>query len=136
MQSPSKNVHVQLTTKIQQADMSETFTFSEPGQLIQKDQITYLRYTEHAEIETPIIIKFNPDQTVRLSRQGTSQVHLDLNPKQTTTTTYITPVGHLPLMVKTLHLTSDLLNGTLITQYQLYQNDQLVGDYHLKLTFD
>lgn len=133
-------IQVQLKTTIQQADEIETFTFNEPGTLIQKNDHLYLRFSESVPVKTPILIKLEPkNNLMHLNRQGQSQLNLVLNPKRLTKVHYQTPLGLLPLEVKTNNLdfsmASDISSGEIKTRYQLFQNQQLVGNYTFHLIY-
>lgn len=136
----SRLIKVQLKTTIQQADDIETFTFNETGTLIQKNGHLYLRFNESVPVETPVLIKLEPKNNImHLNRQGQSQLNLVLNPKHFTKVHYQTPLGLLPLEVKTndleFSLASDVSTGEIKTRYQLYQNQQLVGNYTFHLIY-
>lgn len=131
----SKNIQINLTNIIKQDDNSETFHFDEFGTLTTIRDHSYIRFTETAPVTTPVTVKINPDQTIAITRNGQSKLQLVLDLNNSNTIHYQTPIGMIMMIVKTTKLSIDLTKGAIFAEYQLWQTDQIVGQYTFDLHF-
>ena len=105
-----------------------------------KNDHVYLRYTENiAEQQTKVRFKFEPD-SVRLHRTGDGQqTQLVFVLEQQVPAFYQTPAGQMHLATYTTQLQTAIdpekAQGKIAIDYQLIANDQIVGEYALRLQF-
>ena len=105
-----------------------------------KNDHVYLRYTENiAEQQTKVRFKFEPD-SVRLHRTGDGQqTQLVFVLDQQVPAFYQTPAGQMHLATYTTQLQTAIdpekAQGKIAIDYQLIANDQIVGEYALRLQF-
>ena len=72
-------IHVTVETKITQDGETETHDFSEEGQLVEINDLMYVRYLEHLDQqETPVTFKITDDKHVRLTRKAANDLMLIL----------------------------------------------------------
>lgn len=139
-QTQKQMVQLSLTTTVRQDDDVETFNFDTEGELLVKNDHVYLRYTETiAEQQTKVRFKFEPD-SVRLHRTGDGQqTQLVFVLDQQVPAFYQTPAGQMHLATYTTQLQiaidSEKAQGKIAIDYQLIANDQIVGEYALRLQF-
>lgn len=139
-QTQKQMVQLSLTTTVRQDDDVETFNFDTEGELLVKNDHVYLRYTENiAEQQTKVRFKFEPD-SVRLHRTGDGQqTQLVFVLEQQVPAFYQTPAGQMHLATYTTQLQtaidSEKAQGKIAIDYQLIANDQIVGEYALRLQF-
>ncbi|MDI6495188.1 DUF1934 domain-containing protein [Leuconostoc lactis] len=139
-QTQKQMVQLSLTTTVRQDDDVETFNFDTEGELLVKNDHVYLRYTENiAEQQTKVRFKFEPD-SVRLHRTGDGQqTQLVFVLDQQVPAFYQTPAGQMHLATYTTQLQtaidSEKAQGKIAIDYQLIANDQIVGEYALRLQF-
>lgn len=139
-QTQKQMVQLSLTTTVRQDDDVETFNFDTAGELLVKNDHVYLRYTENiAEQQTKVRFKFEPD-SVRLHRTGDGQqTQLVFVLDQQVPAFYQTPAGQMHLATYTTQLQTAIdpekAPGKIAIDYQLIANDQIVGEYALRLQF-
>ena len=139
-QTQKQMVQLSLTTTVRQDDDVETFNFDTEGELLVKNDHVYLRYTETiAEQQTKVRFKFEPD-SVRLHRTGDGQqTQLVFVLEQQVPAFYQTPAGQMHLATYTTQLQTAIdpekAQGEITIDYQLIANDQIVGEYALRLQF-
>ena len=139
-QTQKQMVQLSLTTTVRQDDDVETFNFDTAGELLVKNDHVYLRYTETiAEQQTKVRFKFEPD-SVHLHRTGDrQQTQLVFVLEQQVPAFYQTPAGQMHLATYTTQLQtaidSEKAQGKIAIDYQLIANDQIVGEYALRLQF-
>jgi len=139
-QTQKQMVQLSLTTTVRQDDDVETFNFDTAGELLVKNDHVYLRYTENiAEQQTKVRFKSEPD-SVRLHRTGDGQqTQLVFVLDQQVPAFYQTPAGQMHLATYTTQLQtaidSEKAQGKIAIDYQLIANDQIVGEYALRLQF-
>lgn len=139
-QTQKQMVQLSLTTTVRQDDDVETFNFDTEGELLVKNDHVYLRYTETiAEQQTKVRFKFEPD-SVRLQRTGDGQqTQLAFVLEQQVPAFYQTPAGQMHLATYMTQLQtaidSEKAQGKIAIDYQLIANDQIVGEYALRLQF-
>ena len=139
-QTQKQMVQLSLTATVRQDDDVETFNFDTAGELLVKNDHVYLRYTENiAEQQTKVRFKFEPD-SVRLHRTGDGQqTQLVFVLDQQVPAFYQTPAGQMHLATYTTQLQtaidSEKAQGKIAIDYQLIANDQIVGEYALRLQF-
>lgn len=139
-QTQKQVVQLSLTTTVRQDDDVETFNFDTEGELLVKNDHVYLRYTETiAEQQTKVRFKFEPD-SVRLQRTGDGQqTQLVFVLEQQVPAFYQTPAGQMHLATYMTQLQtaidSEKAQGKIAIDYQLIANDQIVGEYALRLQF-
>lgn len=139
-QTQKQMVQLSLTTTVRQDDDVETFNFDTEGELLVKNGHVYLRYTETiAEQQTKVRFKFEPD-SVRLHRTGDGQqTQLVFALDQQVPAFYQTPAGQMHLATYTTQLQTAIdpekAQGKIAIDYQLIANDQIVGEYALRLQF-
>ncbi|MDR3191300.1 MAG: DUF1934 domain-containing protein [Lactobacillaceae bacterium] len=132
-------LHVQTT--ITQGSEHEDFTFDVPGTILTNAETHFIRYDELTSdgASIPVMLKINPDQTARLTRNGQSNLQLVFDLTEPQTSKYLTPMGTLNLTVLTDALDIDFANGLtrgdITVKYQLLQDQQKVGDYVFNLSF-
>lgn len=138
---PTKKQLVQLSfaTKITQDGEVENFQFETAGELLVKNGQIFLRYTEIlAEQQTQVRFKFESN-AVRLSRTGVGQTKLVFIPETKVPAFYQTPAGQMHLETYTTDLSVQIDDkeghGQIEINYQLIANDQVVGEYELRLQF-
>lgn len=139
-QTQKQMVQLSLTTTVRQDDDVETFNFDTEGELLVKNDHVYLCYTENiAEQQTKVRFKFEPD-SVRLHRTGDGQqTQLVFALEQQVPAFYQTPAGQMHLATYTTQLQTAIdpekAQGKIAIDYQLIANDQIVGEYALRLQF-
>lgn len=139
-QTQKQMVQLSLTTTVRQDDDVETFNYDTEGELLVKNDHVYLRYTETiAEQQTKVRFKFEPD-SVRLQRTGDGQqTQLVFVLEQQVPAFYQTPAGQMHLATYMTQLQtaidSEKAQGKIAIDYQLIANDQIVGEYALRLQF-
>ena len=136
-------IKLHLHTSIIQADQQEEHTFDENGEITQVGNALYIRYFETSEGQgLPVMVKIANDGTVQLTRGNSktdTQVKLYFNSNTPTLANYRTPYGRLPIKVVTNHLVVKIkekpLSGEVNVMYQLFDQEQNIGDYRLRLLF-
>ncbi|CAM3182767.1 DUF1934 domain-containing protein [Leuconostoc rapi] len=135
------DVNIYLKTSINQAGDTEVFEFQTVGELLVKNDVAFLRYTEVIADQTPtnVLFKLESDK-VRLNRSGDSLTKLAFRKGQRLQAYYQTPAGQMQLETDTTALAADIDSkqniGILTMSYDLYANDALVGQYDIRLQFN
>lgn len=106
------------------------------GQIVEKNNVKYLRYTEEHESRTiTTTIKLAGQQSF-IMRKGAVNMRLPLNVTQRETGHYNSEAGSIPLWVDTHRLQYTYDNKSQFdVQYDLYVGGQQTGTYTLNLTF-
>ena len=138
-------INIKLATTVVQEGTEEKHNFDVAGFSVEKGGHTYLRYEETHQVEgnqltVPVTIKLASDGMVHLTRTAAGQrMKFVFSEVEPTITHYATPYGMMPLMVKTIAMRRSVENegtsGTLVVDYELYQDEEKVGDYNLNLVF-
>ncbi|MFC6316168.1 DUF1934 domain-containing protein [Lapidilactobacillus achengensis] len=136
-------VHLQMSTRIEQAGEITAHHFDEPGQLVQMGSTLYLRYRERdpeTGAQTPVTMKIQGDGLVILTRgQADLRLQLHFHPTERMTTAYKTPYGEIPVTTATTlmesRIKSEPLHGEVAIDYQLFSEKELLGKYQLRLIF-
>lgn len=133
------DVKVHLKTKIRQGNDIEDFQFDTDGQLLLKNGALYLRYTEIIDDQTTQVMFKIDDERVRLNRSGETTTKLAFVKSQRVPALYQTPAGQMQIETLTTLLANhfDLANwrGEVDVDYVLYANQQIVGQYEIRLQF-
>ncbi|WP_252902753.1 DUF1934 domain-containing protein [Paucilactobacillus hokkaidonensis] len=132
-------MQVKLKTTIVQDDEKQQFDFDEPGQLVQLQDIYYLRYQEGTK-KIPVTFKFDTDGDIYLTRNATNRTRFQFSPNQTFETHYQSEYGLIKLAVKTLKILQEVDfkagQGKIAIDYQLLSQNQLLGMYQIRLQFN
>jgi len=134
------NVTIYLKTTINQAGESEVFEFDTTGELLIKNGVIFLRYTEviAGQSQTKVLFKIAGDHG-RLNRSGEGSTKLAFTEGQRLPAHYQTPAGQMQLETYTTTLSSQFdltqLSGLANISYELYANDAIVGQYDILLQF-
>ncbi|WP_294974827.1 DUF1934 domain-containing protein [uncultured Leuconostoc sp.] len=134
------NVTIYLKTTINQAGESEIFEFDTTGEMLIKNGVIFLRYTENiaGQSQTKVLFKIAGDYA-RLNRSGDGSTKLAFTAGQRLPAHYQTPVGQMQLETYTTTLSSQFdltqLSGLANISYELYANDTIVGQYDILLQF-
>lgn len=133
-------IHVTVETKITQDGETETHDFSEEGQLVEINDLMYVRYLEHLDQqETPVTFKITDDKHVRLTRKVANDLMLDFVEGEKTKNHYQTPYGRMEIGALAQKVDVEVEHGApkghIFVDYALYSNNEKVGDYQIKLHF-
>lgn len=134
-------VSIHLKTKVQQHGEVQEFLFDLQGQIVQIGDTLYIRYKELQEDgqEIPVTIKVLPDGDVQLTRAGEVRLRLKFAYRTRKETTYNTPYGvmYFGTYTKNLHvsLKDRPVSGQVLIDYDLYNADELMGEYSISLDF-
>ncbi|KRL01836.1 DUF1934 domain-containing protein [Liquorilactobacillus capillatus] len=113
------------------------------GQLFQMGPSLYLRYLEENEKsadEATVTFKISENGIVQLiRRQADMQSKLYFGDKQRIAALYRTTAGDIPIETITPKLSVEIrenpLSGVIKIDYALYNNEELLGNYKLRLQF-
>ncbi|KRM71269.1 DUF1934 domain-containing protein [Lacticaseibacillus brantae] len=139
-------VQIHLETFVTQEGETEQNIFDEPGTVVQLGDALYIRYQETND-ETgesmPVTLKIKSSDDVSLSRgssEGDTQLKLHFVNERRIVTRYRTPYGIIPVETATpridMQLRDNPLGGEVYIEYQLFANNDLVGNYRLRLIFN
>ncbi|GMA69425.1 hypothetical protein GCM10025879_06710 [Leuconostoc litchii] len=133
------DVEIHLKTKIRQENEIERFDFQTTGKLFLKNNALYLRYTEVIEDQkTQIMFKFSDGQ-IRMNRSGDIITKFSFVKSERIPALYQTPTGQMQLETLTTLLATDFdlkkLYGEVAIDYILYANQQVIGQYEVRLQF-
>jgi len=139
-------VQIHLETFVTQDEETEQNIFDEPGTVVQLGDSLYIRYQE-TDDETgttmPVTLKIKGPDDVSLSRgssEGDTQLKLHFVNERRIVTRYRTPYGIIPVETATprmdMQLQENPFGGEVYIEYQLYANNEHVGDYRLRLIFN
>ncbi|WP_429970508.1 DUF1934 domain-containing protein [Fructilactobacillus sp. Tb1] len=136
-----QDIHVVVDTKITQDGETESHHFAETGQLAEINNVMYIRYVEHFQgQETPVTFKISGEHHVRLTRKAANDLMLEFVEGEKTKNHYQTPYGKMTIgaLAKKVDVdaTHKELEGNINVDYELYTNDEKVGDYQIKLHFN
>ena len=129
-------IQIQLTSVIRSFEgETDKYEMWLEGQLTEKRDAHYIRYTEEQEAGTiTTIIKITEDAAL-IMRSGAVKMRLPLHKKDPQTGHYTSAAGEMPLDIITKQLEHDTANGEFSTQYELAISGQTVGLYTLKITY-
>lgn len=138
-------ITIHLETYVSQDDNDEKHVFDEPGTLVQLGDTLYIRYREinkEERTDYPVTLKLRGDGDVQLTRgasDGDTQLKLHFANERRILTRYRTPYGIIPVETVTpridVRMTENPLAGEIYIEYQLFANQQHLGDYRLRLIF-
>lgn len=134
----STNVKIKLRSSILPTEGdAETYEMWLEGQIIVKNEMSYLRYEEvqdDKKIQTTI--KLTEDRPV-IMRSGAVNMRLPLNITQQERGHYDSQYGSIPLITKTheIAILSDETSRTFKTTYDLIIGGNAVGNYTLDIKF-
>lgn len=135
------DISIQLKTEVKQDDERKDFFFDLTGQIVKIGDTLYIRYKETLEEgeETPVTIKIEPDGKIQLIRSGELRMRLKFAYQERLETMYRTPYGLFEITTFTHNLRFSLkdqpISGSIIIDYDLYSQNEKVGEYHLELEF-
>ena len=139
-------IQIHLETFVTQGEDNETHVFDEPGTWVQMGNALYIRYQEvdeDAGTSMPVTMKLREDGDVQLSRgssNGDTQLKLFFANEKRVLTRYRTPYGIIPVETVTpridVRMTTEPVAGEVYIEYQLFANNQHLGDYRLRLQFN
>ena len=131
-----KPIQIQLTSVIRSFEgETDKYEMWLEGQLTEKRDAHYIRYTEEQEggsIKT--IIKITEDAAL-IMRSGAVTMRLPLHREVTQTGHYNSPAGEMPLDIHTKQLMHNKAVGEFSTQYELAISGQTVGLYTLTINY-
>jgi len=135
-------VMIHLETHIKQDEDVSDYRLDVDGQLVQMGSNLYLRYLEpnkETGEQTPVTMKFTPDGEVHLTRKAEAELRLHFVSGKRVTARYNTPYGIMPIETVTPYLETSFqekpFSGNVKIDYLLYANDDLVGNYKIRLQF-
>jgi len=134
-------ISIQLKTEVKQGGETKDFFFDLTGQIVKIGDTLYIRYKEiqEGEEETPVTIKIEPDGKIQLIRSGELRMRLKFAYQEKIETMYRTPYGLFEITTFTHNLRFSLkdqpVSGSMIIDYDLYSQNEKVGEYHLSLEF-
>ncbi|MBP2098028.1 DUF1934 domain-containing protein [Enterococcus rivorum] len=134
-------VSIQLKTVVKQAGEKNEFYFDVAGQIIKMGNTLYIRYKEEQESgeAIPVTIKVEPDGKIQLIRAGELRMRLKFGYQERLETIYRTPYGLFQISTFSHNVRFSLkdqpTSGSILIDYDLYSQDEKVGEYHLELEF-
>ena len=136
-----KDVKINLTNDISNGKNTEKYSSEQIGKAIIINNILYLKYNESDAPFFPVIFKIN-NTNIKLKRgnqKTNSHFIMEFNNKKPTLSYYYTPYGKIFFKVKTnkifFKLKNSPLSGMLKLKYQLFDYNEIVGNYKLVLYF-
>ncbi|KRO17280.1 DUF1934 domain-containing protein [Lacticaseibacillus saniviri] len=139
-------IQIHLETYVTQEGETEQHLFDEPGTLVQMGDNLYIRYQETDEesgTTYPVTLKVQGDGDIQLSRGASdsdTQLKLHFVNERRIITRYRTPYGVIPVETATpridMEFTDDPVSGEIYVEYQLFANEQHLGDYRMRLLFN
>ena len=139
--SQGTDVSIQLKTIVNQENEKKEFFFDLIGQIVKIGDTLYIRYKEELEGERPtsVTIKVEPDGKIQLIRAGELRMRLKFAYQERLETTYKTPYGLFQITTFTKNLRFSLkdqpVSGTILIDYDLFSQNEKIGEYHLELEF-
>lgn len=134
-------IKVLITNQTKQQGEIEEFKEEITGKYYVKNENIFIRYQENSKAS--VTFKVMADGKVQLTRQGNgNQLRLIFGKDFSFETNYQTAYGMIPLMARTVSLDVTLNHdqtapaGTIAIDYQLYSQNNLVGEYQLRLQFN
>ncbi|MBU7455063.1 DUF1934 domain-containing protein [Leuconostoc fallax] len=137
-----EQINVHLTTKVCLDNEVEEFSFDTLGQLIVKNEAVYIRYTETLpdQPQVHVTFKFDPNGSIRLMRSGDVKTVMTFVDSKEVPASYETPSGRMTMATRTTLLATALdtanLRGETAIDYILTANEQLIGQYEIRLQFN
>ncbi len=139
-------ISIHLETFVTQDGDTEHHVFDEPGTLVQLNDTLYIRYREEdkeAGTNYPVTLKLRGNGEVQLSRGSANddiELKLHFANERRVLTQYRTPFGVIPVETVTprldVRMTTAPLAGEIYIEYQLFAQNQHVGDYRMRLLFN
>lgn len=139
--SQGTTVSIQLKTIVNQEDDKKEFFFDLDGQIVKIGDTLYIRYKEELEDGNPtsVTIKVEPDGKIQLIRAGELRMRLKFGYQERLETTYKTPYGLFQITTFTKNLRFSLkdqpVSGSILIDYDLFSQNEKIGEYHLELEF-
>ncbi|MHC5227515.1 YwiB family protein [Enterococcus sp. LJL99] len=139
--SQGTTVSIQLKTIVSQEDEKKEFFFDLTGQIVKMGDTLYIRYKEELEEGSPaaVTIKVEPDGKIQLIRAGELRMRLKFGYQERLETTYKTPYGLFQITTFTKNLRFSLkdqpVSGSILIDYDLFSQNEKIGEYHLELEF-
>lgn len=139
--SQGTTVSIQLKTIVSQEDEKKEFFFDLTGQIVKMGDTLYIRYKEELEEGSPVAvtIKVEPDGKIQLIRAGELRMRLKFGYQERLETTYKTPYGLFQITTFTKNLRFSLkdqpVSGSILIDYDLFSQNEKIGEYHLELEF-
>lgn len=139
--SKGTTVSIQLKTIVNQEDEKKEFFFDLVGQIVKIGDTLYIRYKEEVEEgnHASVTIKVEPDGKIQLIRAGELRMRLKFGYQERLETTYKTPYGLFQITTFTKNLRFSLkdqpISGSILIDYDLFSQNEKVGEYHLELEF-
>lgn len=139
----TQNVNLEIMTQIMQVEGNESFTQKVTGEFLVKPHASYLRYQEKAtaqQASAQVLFKFQADGKISLQRKqadGMSRLLFTLEAPQRG----LYQIGKQQLALKVVTTKHDqqidhkLSKGKLALDYQLFFEEQLLGEYKIRLQF-
>lgn len=139
--SNGTTVQIHLETTIKQDQSNEHFVFDTVGQLVEIGDNIYIRYVEENQDEgdIPVTLKIMKDGSVKITRSSQSRLQLVLQNQLKVSSQYKTPYGILGIDTLTTNLDIKILEnplrGNVNADYMLYNGQELLGNYNIRLQF-
>ncbi|UDM31934.1 DUF1934 domain-containing protein [Lentilactobacillus laojiaonis] len=139
--SNGTTVQIHLETTIKQDQSNEHFVFDTVGQLVEIGDNIYIRYVEENQDEgdIPVTLKIMKDGSVKITRSSQSRLQLVLQNQKKVSSQYKTPYGILGIDTLTTNLDIKILEnplrGNVNADYMLYNGQELLGNYNIRLQF-
>ncbi|ANK60249.1 MULTISPECIES: DUF1934 domain-containing protein [Loigolactobacillus] len=138
-------IAIHLETFVTQDDEETQHVFDEAGQLVKMGQTLYIRYKETSEDDgslIPVTLKVEPEGDVKLTRgdrESGQQLHLRFSRNTRLVAHYQTPYGTIPIETITprlnIRVKEQPVSGEIYIEYQLFAQNEHLGDYRLRLVF-
>lgn len=131
------NVKITVETTINDGGEDNRYELTVFGSLAKRNGSTFVRYTEITEQgELKVLVKCDGEK-VEATRKGYMHIKQVFEPEKTTFAIMKTPLGDLDVLTSTenIQFSEDEENGMvqLSFNYELFVNDNLVGNYSLKI---
>lgn len=131
------NVKITVETTINDGGEDNKYELTVFGSLAKRNGSTFIRYTEMTEQgELKVLVKYDGEK-VEATRKGYMHIKQVFEPEKTTFAIMQTPMGDLDVLTSTKKISSSEDEETRMVQlsfdYELFVNDNLVGNYNLKI---
>ncbi|MBA1434254.1 DUF1934 domain-containing protein [Bombilactobacillus bombi] len=138
----AQNVQINLTIRTTQNGHTNQYSFQEHGQIITIGDQLYLRYQEtNSQQKIKVLFKISADNLLTIKRAVDNQptTRLVFSRQHDQMASYPTEYGDLALVTHTkkmrLVISKIPLTGEINLEYSLRSQNNLVGDYKLRLIF-
>ncbi|RSK28987.1 DUF1934 domain-containing protein [Bacillus sp. HMF5848] len=129
-----KSVLIKVSTTINHGHTKEEYSFSATGEIYEKQEATYIKYTEQNEVgDVSTILKVKHDDEIQMMRSGSVKMRQVFRRQNTTAGFYESPYGKLLMETTTEKIR--IVPGHISITYKMALQQQVPADYTLQIQY-